>query len=208
MHESTDWNQRYRDGHGGGEVDPALELDGIVERFGATRGLVLDVGCGAGADAVYLANRGFDVIGVDVSSEALARAAERAEAHGVSVTWHHGSALELPAETGSVTAVLDRGCLHHVPAADQPRYAAELARVLAPSGRAFFRDRAHGAGDAQGHAHAHSHGHAHPAIVSTEGLTAFVDGVPLEVETVEPFELQSPRGAIPAVLGALRRTDG
>jgi len=50
-------------------------------------GRALDLGCGEGADAIWLAQRGWEVTGVDVSATALARAAEHAAEEGVRVTW-------------------------------------------------------------------------------------------------------------------------
>jgi SAM-dependent methyltransferase len=52
-------------------------------------GVALDLGCGEGADAVWLAGRGWKVTGVDISTVALERAARRADAAGVAgrVTW-------------------------------------------------------------------------------------------------------------------------
>lgn len=52
-----------------------------------TPGRTLDLGCGEGADAIWLAERGWEVTGVDVSATALARAAEHATEKGVHVTW-------------------------------------------------------------------------------------------------------------------------
>jgi SAM-dependent methyltransferase len=62
---------------------------------------VLDVGCGEGADAIYLAGLGFDVVALDVSSVALDRAALEAAAAGVEVTWLHAGLVEaaLPPES-------------------------------------------------------------------------------------------------------------
>ena len=59
----------------------------IAELRGRQPGRALDVGCGEGADAIWLARHGWDVTGVDVSSVALERAAATARAAGVSVQW-------------------------------------------------------------------------------------------------------------------------
>lgn len=50
-------------------------------------GTALDVGCGEGADAIWLAERGWDVTGIDFSAAGLAHAAEQAEQAGVPVHW-------------------------------------------------------------------------------------------------------------------------
>lgn len=67
--------------HGIGE-----EVIGLVERGRldpATHPRVLDLGCGSGATSVYLAERGFDVLGVDFTPVALERARARAARAGV-----------------------------------------------------------------------------------------------------------------------------
>ena len=53
----------------------------------APRGRALDAACGAGRNALYLAGCGYAVDGVDISREALARAAQRAEAAGLAINW-------------------------------------------------------------------------------------------------------------------------
>ena len=61
----------------------------VDETRGLRPGAALDLGCGEGADAVWLARRGWQVTGVDVSEVALERASRRATAAGVAgqVTW-------------------------------------------------------------------------------------------------------------------------
>jgi SAM-dependent methyltransferase len=105
-------------------------------------GVVLDIGCGGGREAIWLARAGFRAIGVDVSERGLAIARARAAGAGATVDWRLGSALALPVADASVDLACDRGCLHHVAEADRPRYAAELWRVLRPGGRALIRGNA------------------------------------------------------------------
>ncbi len=57
-------------------------------------GAILDVGCGTGRHSIELAKRGYAVIGLDLSSGMLAKAAEAAEAAGVSVEWIHADATQ------------------------------------------------------------------------------------------------------------------
>jgi SAM-dependent methyltransferase len=56
-------------------------------------GRALDVGCGEGADAVWLAERGWQVTGIDISEVAVGRARAAAERVGVAVEWISGDAL-------------------------------------------------------------------------------------------------------------------
>ncbi|HEX4215815.1 MAG TPA: class I SAM-dependent methyltransferase [Candidatus Dormibacteraeota bacterium] len=141
--DANGWDRAYREGDDIGLWDtpwPSPELVGTVLGLGPAIGVVaLDAGCGAGTEAVYLASLGLETIGVDISSTALAIAAERAAAAGVTLDLRLGDVRELPVEDASVDFVNDRGLLHHVPAAGRAQYAAEVARVLRPGGWLLVR---------------------------------------------------------------------
>jgi SAM-dependent methyltransferase len=93
------WDQRYTSAERvwSGQPNGAL----VTETAGLPPGRVLDVGCGEGADAVWLATRGWDVTALDVSGVALERAARHAEQAQVTVRWVHAGLVEaaLPAGT-------------------------------------------------------------------------------------------------------------
>lgn len=88
----TEWDRRYaeQDRMWSGQPNGAL----VTEVGGLTPGRVLDVGCGEGADAIWLAGLGWDVTALDVSGVALDRAAGHARDVGVTVTWIHGGLVE------------------------------------------------------------------------------------------------------------------
>jgi ubiquinone/menaquinone biosynthesis C-methylase UbiE len=137
------WELSYRAGDNVEHWDPprvpgelvAAVADGLV-RSGQT---ALDIGCGAGCEAVFLAAEGVHVIGVDTSRAALDLAGKRASDAGVEVDWRLGDATDLPVEAESVDFVLDRGCFHVITRRRRPLYAAEVARVLRPHGILFLR---------------------------------------------------------------------
>ncbi|GIF14466.1 methyltransferase domain-containing protein [Actinoplanes teichomyceticus] len=81
MHEAQAWEQRYRAKSSIWSGRPNSQL--VTEAAGLSAGRALDVGCGEGADAVWLAERGWEVTAVDISSVALQRAAEHAAAAGL-----------------------------------------------------------------------------------------------------------------------------
>jgi len=88
----AEWDTRYLDREQlwSGQPNGAL----VAEVAGLTPGRVLDVGCGEGADAVWLAKGGWDVTGLEVSGVALERAAGHARDAGVAITWVHAGLAE------------------------------------------------------------------------------------------------------------------
>ena len=82
-----EWDQRYTDHEQMWSGEPNGGL--VAEVAGLSPGRVLDVGCGEGADAVWLAARGWDVTALDVSGVALRRAAGHAQDTGVAIRWVH-----------------------------------------------------------------------------------------------------------------------
>jgi SAM-dependent methyltransferase len=81
------WEDRYRseDRMWSGRANPLL----VREAAALTPGTALDLGCGEGGDAIWLAERGWRVTAVDVSATALRRGAEHAQDAGVAdaVRW-------------------------------------------------------------------------------------------------------------------------
>ena len=88
----VEWDRRYfeQDRMWSGRPNGAL----VAEVAGLRPGRVLDVGCGEGADAIWLAGLGWDVAALDVSGVALDRAAEHARDAGVTVAWIHAGLAE------------------------------------------------------------------------------------------------------------------
>lgn len=90
-----EWDDRYGDEPmWSGRPNEAL----VREVSGLRPGTALDVGCGEGADSVWLAQQGWEVSGLDVSGRALERAAAAADAAGVAIEWQHRGLEELPAD--------------------------------------------------------------------------------------------------------------
>lgn len=106
------------------------------------RGPVLDVGCGSGDLAIFLAQRGLEVLGVDFVDAAIEQAREKARVLPPEV----GSLLEfrvadalLPSRLGHrFGSVVDSGFFHLFEQPDRDRFADELARTLGPGGRYYL----------------------------------------------------------------------
>lgn len=107
----------------------------VEERFLPEKGELLDVGCGAGSNLIFLAERGFAVHGVDLSPGAVEAARERARQAGRAIDVREGDVLALPFADGSFDVAVDNGCFHTIPFSRRERYAKEMYRVLKPDGR-------------------------------------------------------------------------
>ena len=100
---------------------------------------ILDFGCGSGANAVHLANRGAQVWGVDISEDLIRLAERRMAASGRAGGAHFivASAHDLPFPDGSIDLVFGIAILHHL---DLKLVSREVVRVLRPGGRAIFQE--------------------------------------------------------------------
>lgn len=125
-----------------GPLDRALLL-AFAESLGPDVGIVADVGCGPGRVAAFLASRGLDVRGVDVSPAMLAVA----RAAHPEIPFEHGELTALPYADGSLAAVVCWYSIIHTPPGDLREAFVELERVLAGDGRLLM---AFQAGDGEG----------------------------------------------------------
>src|SRR3954465_11549563 len=91
--QSAEWDARYSERDGtmwSGRPNGRL----VAEVADLAPGRALDVGCGEGADAIWLARRGWDVAAVDISEVAVGRARDAAQLAGATVAWVCGDALQ------------------------------------------------------------------------------------------------------------------
>ncbi|MEU3549754.1 class I SAM-dependent methyltransferase [Streptomyces longwoodensis] len=130
----AEWDNRYaeRQQLWSGRPNGAL----VAEAAGLAPGRVLDVGCGEGADALWLARGGWDVTALDVSGVALDRAAGHARDAGLSVRWVHAGL----AEAALPPASFDLVCAQYPALLRTPDAVAEraLLAAVAPGGVLLF----------------------------------------------------------------------
>ena len=113
----------------------AWHADGLLPLPPGAR--VLDLGCGPGRNAVWLAQQGCRVDAVDLSPAALRWAGERAAAAGVRVDLLQASIFdEAVLARPPYDLVYDSGCFHHLPPHRRLSYVALLDRLVAPGGHA------------------------------------------------------------------------
>lgn len=111
--------------------DPPALLRAAAEQ--RDPGRALDVGCGAGVHAVYLAQLGYAVVGVDFVPAALQLAQQRAYGAGVHLELCQSDVLAYDPVSG-FDLIVDSGCLHHLPSGNVSAYRARLDRWLLPGG--------------------------------------------------------------------------
>ena len=106
-----------------------------LERFVASHppGHALDLGCGTGTNAVYLARHGWSAVGVDFAGRAIAKARRRARDAGVACTFVVGDVTRLEV-AGPFDLAFHLGCLHSIPVSVRAGYASGLARVVRSGG--------------------------------------------------------------------------
>jgi SAM-dependent methyltransferase len=111
--------------------------ENLVEWFGdgtLTPGRVLELGCGHGRNALYLAGQGCRVDAVDFSAQAIDWATERAQAAGATVDFQCCSIFAATVPGGYYDLVYDAGCFHHLPPHRRQDYVALVSRALRPGG--------------------------------------------------------------------------
>ncbi|MFE1949690.1 class I SAM-dependent methyltransferase [Streptomyces sp. NPDC059524] len=175
-----EWDNRYADRQQlwSGQPNGAL----VAEVAGLTPGRVLDVGCGEGADAVWLARGGWDVTALEVSGVALERAAGHARDADVTVRWVHAALTEAalpPASFDLVSAQYP--ALLRTPDAAAER---ALLAAVAPGGVLLL---VHHAGMENQHEHEHDSGfdpadYVWPSMVAA----VFTDDWKVEVNEQRP----------------------
>jgi SAM-dependent methyltransferase len=126
----AEWDERYASAEQvwSGRPNGAL----VAEVAGLRPGRALDVGCGEGADVVWLAQQGWDVTGLDVSQVALDRAAMHARQAGASVRWVHADLVQAQLPAGAFDLVSAQyPALLRTPGDDAER---ALLAAVAPGG--------------------------------------------------------------------------
>ena len=129
-----DFEEVYRAGSApwdiGGPQPEIVTLAGEGEIVGD----VLDVGCGTGENALYLASLGRRVVGVDAAPTAIARAREKAAQRGLPAAFLVADALDLGKLRRRFETALDCGLFHTLEPEQRRLYANSLCEVLSPGG--------------------------------------------------------------------------
>ena len=166
-----DWDERHADDtrRWSGAASPRL----VAEIDGLPPGRALDLACGQGRNAVWLAERGWSVTAVDFSPVGLAKARARAAELGVDVDWVESDLLEFEPEPAAYDLALV--FYLHVSQPDRGTVLRTAARALAPGGTFLL----------VGHDRANlGHGHGGPrdprVLYTTDEIAADLSGLRVE----------------------------
>lgn len=133
-----DWNESYSSGEVPWNTGKPDELLVDTVRNGTIRpGHVLEVGCGTGTNAIWLASQGFTVLGIDVAPLAIEKARKKATEVGADCRFEVLDLLkdqQIPG--GPYDFVFDRGCFHIFDSAEErTRFAQRVEALLKPGGQ-------------------------------------------------------------------------
>jgi 2-polyprenyl-3-methyl-5-hydroxy-6-metoxy-1,4-benzoquinol methylase len=109
-----------------------------LEQAGEIVGSVLDVGCGTGENALYLAGQGHEVWGIDFTSLAIQKAKEKAIQRHLTVTFLPLNVLELYKLGRTFDTVIDSGLFHVLSDEERPLFVSNLATVVDRGGTYFM----------------------------------------------------------------------
>jgi SAM-dependent methyltransferase len=169
-----EWDGAYRVPEPPWDIGRPQPIVVEIADAGAFRSPVLDAGCGTGENALFLAARGLEVVGVDAAPTAIERARAKAVERDLPARFEVGDALELSTLGRAFAAVLDCGLFHTFGDADRRHYVSSLSSVVEPAGIVHvlcFSDREPWGGGPR-------------RITKAEIRQAFADG--WSVESIEP----------------------
>jgi len=113
---------------------PQKEIIHLVEE-GEISGKVLDVGCGTGENALYLASLDLKVWGIDGAPIAIKKAKEKAKKRGITINFLVSDALKLQLLQNKFDTIIDCGLFHVFSDEERPIFAASLSSALYHSGK-------------------------------------------------------------------------
>jgi len=136
MNRKQDWDERYKTGDlpwDTGRSD--FNLHEIIAKSRIHPCKALEIGCGTGNNATWLARHGFSITGIDVSGTAIQQAVKRAARAGVECSFFALDFMKEKLDGGPFGFIFDRGCFHSFDLAkERTRYAKAVHSYLKKDG--------------------------------------------------------------------------
>ncbi len=168
------WEEHWRQRTTGSGMEGSPPNPYLVRGAGSlTPGTALDAGCGAGAEAIWLASQGWEVTAADISADALQRASRRATDGGVSqqVQWVEADLTVWSPDTQY--ALVTTHYAH--PAMGQLAFYKRISNWVAPGGTLLI----------VGHQQHHGQHHPAEATIAVADIVAMLDATSWEIVTAE-----------------------
>ncbi len=138
------WEKAYESSNTPFDADIPDEWIQSLESDGRIRSKVLDAGCGPGRTTIYLASRGYDATGIDISETAILRAQQRAADKQSTAHFRQANLFDtsgsLAAHVNTFDTIVDIGCFHSL-YSDQDRaaYAESIHHLSRPGATLYLR---------------------------------------------------------------------
>jgi methyl halide transferase len=179
-----DWDERYKTGNQPWDTQrPSAELVRVLAEGFVTPGSALELGCGTGTNAIYLAEQGFRVTAADISAVAIDRARQHAQTALLRIDFFIADVAALPAQQ-PFDFVFDRGCYHCVRRTNLPGYLATVDRLTRPGTRFLLLT---------GNANDESTSEGPPRVSEQEIRTEL--GTLFNIEWIRPFHFENVDGS-------------
>ena len=191
--EDIDWNARYASKDTPWDSgQPSKELQRVLSQYAIAPCPTLEIGCGTGTNAVFLAQQSFRVTALDLSPLAIEQARQRAKRAGVTVNFLSADLFEPPNLERNFDFVFDRGVYHSVRGAGLDKFLRTLESVTAPG--SLYLVLAGNANDTEAADKGPPRVHAHELCAELGTLFDLIqlrefrfDGVVIDGKSVQPL---------------------
>ncbi|UCG95670.1 MAG: class I SAM-dependent methyltransferase [archaeon] len=128
------------------KTQPPKELVELVETGKVKPCKTVDLGCGEGFYSIYLASKGFDVTGIDISEKAIRYAKQNAAEAEVKIRFLTMNITDLHKLNDKFDFIFEWALMHHIMPQQRQKYAADVNRILNKGGKYLsvcFNEKSH-----------------------------------------------------------------
>jgi 2-polyprenyl-3-methyl-5-hydroxy-6-metoxy-1,4-benzoquinol methylase len=118
-------------------IEPPIEIVKLIENGKIKPCKCLDIGCGEGFYSIYLASKGFEVTGIDLSENAIKYAKQNASKKGVKIKFITMNVSDLSKINEKFDFVFEWALLHHIIPEKRKRYVKDVSNLLNKGGKYF-----------------------------------------------------------------------